>query len=134
MKDKCPLCGADEHQVLFEVDGLPLFQNKVYAEIEAALAAATGDILLRQCHSCGFVFNATFMPERMAYDENYQNEQSHSPAFARHLDAVAQLVIDAAGMQASVLEIGCGKGTFLNALRARGIRKNHRRRSGLRGK
>ena len=123
MRNTCPLCAANEHELLFEVKGLPLFQNKIYADVTAARSAATGDIVLRQCRSCNFVYNAAFMPERMVYDETYQNEQGHSPAFGRHLDAVAQLLIDAVGEDAAVLEIGCGKGTFLNVMRAKGVHK-----------
>jgi SAM-dependent methyltransferase len=56
----------------------------------------------------------------MAYDRDYQNEQGHSPAFRAHLDVVADLVVERLGRD-RIVEVGCGKGLFLELLAARGV-------------
>jgi SAM-dependent methyltransferase len=117
----CPLCGGRESHVLYEARGLPLFQNKVYSDVRAARGVETGDVVLAQCDSCDFVFNASFDPTRMTYDGAYQNEQGFSAFFRSHLDEVADLVMSAAGREARVLEIGCGKATFFKLLKSRGV-------------
>ncbi|HRQ57969.1 MAG TPA: class I SAM-dependent methyltransferase [Azoarcus taiwanensis] len=56
----------------------------------------------------------------MEYDEGYQNEQAHSEAFKRHLEAVSGIVGRCLGRQ-GIVEIGCGKGYFLELLSANGF-------------
>jgi 2-polyprenyl-3-methyl-5-hydroxy-6-metoxy-1,4-benzoquinol methylase len=109
--------------MLYRAQGLPIFQNKVYDSVAVARSAEVGDVVLAQCESCGFVFNAAFEPARMAYDATYQNEQSFSEAFQAHLDHVADIVISKAGPDKSILEIGCGKGAFFDQLKRRGVHR-----------
>ena len=67
----------------------------------------------------GFVFNRAFKPELLVYDSNYQNEQGLSSAFQAHLrDVLSILDKHFSGM--SIIEVGCGKGTFLEMLQASG--------------
>jgi len=75
--------------------------------------------LVEDLHS-GLIYNAAFRPELMNYDNNYQNEQGLSPLFRSHLDAVADIIARCVGTK-SLVEIGCGKGTFLEILLARGF-------------
>jgi Methyltransferase domain/C-methyltransferase C-terminal domain len=117
----CPLCGQSKLRALYRVQGLPIFQNKVYDSVAAARSAEVGDVVLTQCESCGFVFNAAFEQARMAYDATYQNEQIFSEAFQAHLDQVADIIISKAGADKSILEIGCGKGGFFDRLKKRGV-------------
>jgi hypothetical protein len=104
---------------LFRQQGVPVFQNKVYATREEARECPIGDVDLVQDPATGVVTNAAFQPERMVYDENYQNEQSLSPRFQRHLDRIADLVEAKLG-RSDLIELGCGKGYFFEMLRARG--------------
>jgi SAM-dependent methyltransferase len=66
------------------------------------------------------VVNQAFRPELMAYDLNYQNEQAVSPAFREHLAAVGEVVARRMGRQ-SIVEVGCGKGFFLEMLLSMGF-------------
>jgi hypothetical protein len=59
----------------------------------------------------------------MVYDASYQNEQSCSRSFGAHLGKVAEIAVASAGPGGSVIEIGCGKGAFVELLRDRGIEK-----------
>jgi len=64
------------------------------------------------------IYNAAFRSELMTYDEDYQNEQAHSPSFKSHLDAVADIVIRNLGSK-GLVEVGCGKAYFLELLQSR---------------
>ena len=55
----------------------------------------------------------------MVYDAAYQNEQANSGPFRAHLGWVADLVFETMDPQ-SLIEVGCGKGTFLDMLSDRG--------------
>jgi len=51
----------------------------------------------------------------MHYDSNYNNEQANSPFFQQHLVSVKDIIRRELGTQALV-EVGCGKGFFLEML------------------
>lgn len=104
---------------LYRVEGLPAFQNRMYPSREAARTCPRGDVRLVEDLKTGLVYNQAFRPKLMEYDSNYQNEQGNSPVFQRHLESVADLIethMDREGL----VEVGCGKGLFLELLAARG--------------
>jgi len=96
-----------------------VFLNRVYPAVEAAIDAPTGRLELAYCRTCQFGFNAAFDPSAIIYGPDYENDQRHSPAFARHLDAMVELVMrELASPRRAVLEVGCGQGDFLRRLAA----------------
>jgi SAM-dependent methyltransferase len=104
---------------LLRLDGLPVYQNKRFPTADAARACPRGDFRLVQDAATGFVHNAAFDSSLLAYDPSYQNEQAHSPSFRTHLEEVLGL-IDLHFRGRSVLEVGCGKGAFVEMMRGRG--------------
>ncbi|MEZ6139771.1 MAG: class I SAM-dependent methyltransferase [Zavarzinella sp.] len=106
-------------KVLYKVDKLPLFQNKVYPTYEQAITAEVGSLELVHHPVTGHIYNQLFESERVIYDIHYDNEQSHSAAFQAHLKDVAQLIIQEMGKD-NLVEVGCGKGFFLDLLLAQG--------------
>lgn len=116
----CRLCGRKGLQSLYSVSGIPIFQNRVYPSLTTALNAPLGTVKLVRCSSCGFIFNAAFDPALLEYDECYQNEQACSPAFEQHLDEVVSLLEKRGITGKRIVEIGCGKGTFLKKLWLKG--------------
>jgi SAM-dependent methyltransferase len=78
-------------------------------------------MLLVQDMGSGLVYNKSFDAAQMHYDADYQNEQGHSAAFRAHLDSMAALVQRHFG-ERTLIEVGCGKGLFLEKLRALGFR------------
>ena len=105
---------------LFRAPQLPVFQNRMFQSREAATRCAKGDVELVQSLTTGLIFNKAFDPSLMVYGSDYQNEQACSDVFRRHLDDVTSLVSTHFGDH-SLLEIGCGKGHFLEHLQARGF-------------
>jgi SAM-dependent methyltransferase len=104
---------------IYQVDRLPVSQNRMYNTAEAAQNCPRGDMCLVQNHDTGLIYNAAFQPDLMVYDANYQNEQALSRLFSRHLESVAQIVECTIGCE-ELVEVGCGKGTFLEMLAKRG--------------
>lgn len=104
---------------IFRTEGLPVLQNRVFATAAEALASATGDMVLVQSMDTGLIFNSSFDPDRLEYDQNYQNEQACSGVFQNHLDAVTA-VIHRHFHGRTLIEVGCGKGYFLDHLQAQG--------------
>lgn len=104
---------------LYRAAGLPVLQNRTFADAISACASASGDMCLVQDEHTGLVYNQAFDESLLCYDSDYQNEQALSPAFQRHLDQVEGLIArHFAGKR--LIEVGCGKGYFLELLRQRG--------------
>lgn len=97
----------------------PVFQNRMYDSVASAIDCPKGDISLVEDAETGVVCNTSFKPELMVYDEYYQNEQALSQRFRDHLSEVAVLVENFLG-RTNLVEVGCGKGNFLELLWARG--------------
>lgn len=100
---------------LFRSERLPVLQNRVYVSAEAAKASPTGDVILVQDDATGLVFNRAFDPDLLVYDRDYQNEQAISPVFRKHLESVVG-IIDRHLRGRPLIEVGCGKGHFLEQL------------------
>jgi hypothetical protein len=105
---------------LYQQRNFPIFQNRMYDSADEARHCLYGDIVLAQDPFTGIVCNRAFRPELMVYDEHYQNEQGVSQAFCHHLEGVARIVDAKLGKNALV-EVGCGKGYFLELLAQRGF-------------
>ena len=104
---------------LLLLENLPVYQNKMFGSAAAARNCPRGEVLLTQDRTSGLVSNVAFDPGKLDYDESYQNEQGHSSAFQGHLFGVLE-TIDRHFRTMQILEIGCGKGAFLDQLRRDG--------------
>lgn len=104
---------------LFRLASVPAYQNKMFDSPEAAKGCPTGDIILAQDTRTGMVSNIAYDSALLSYDESYQNEQGHSLVFQAHLNEVLKK-IDQHFSGKRILEVGCGKGGFLNLIRQRG--------------
>jgi len=103
---------------IFSLSVVPVLQNRVYLEKSDAIRAPTGSLMIEYCEESRIGVNAAFDPELIAYDENYNNDVP-SAVFVDYLHHVARSLaerhnLDRAG--ASVVEIGCGDGKFLQIL------------------
>jgi hypothetical protein len=104
-----------KHRILYKVEQLPIFQNRMYdSEIEAK-NCPKGDVCLIENLETGLVYNESFIPELMVYDQHYQNEQAVSPLFQQHLSSVLSIIESTIGKE-EIVEVGCGKGFFLEML------------------
>lgn len=104
---------------LYRATGLPVLQNRTFATAEQARTSGHADIVLVQDADSGLIFNQAFDADKLSYDSDYQNEQAHSGQFQRHLQDV-EGVIARHFKNRKLIEVGCGKGYFLEMLRDRG--------------
>ncbi|MDZ4787674.1 MAG: class I SAM-dependent methyltransferase [Blastochloris sp.] len=91
----------------------------MYHSCAAAISCQTGDVRLMQNLNTGLISNHAFDPNLMAYGADYQNEQAHSGAFLEHLDSILSLIAKHFANH-SLIEVGCGKGLFLEKLQQLG--------------
>jgi hypothetical protein len=103
---------------------LPHIPNNVYESKEAALLAPTHPFRLVECTSYKYFYNDLF-DDLLYIDSLYQNSQAHSTRFQQHLLEVAQRILELVGRDCSILEIGCGKGYFIDLLKRLGCTKVH---------
>lgn len=107
-------------KLLYQQEQLPIFQNRMYDTEDEAKTCPTGDMQLVEDQWTGLIYNAAFRPELMVYDTNYQNEQALSPLFQQHLESVSRVIARCIGWD-SIVEVGCGKGFFLEMLLEKGF-------------
>ena len=105
---------------LYEIRAVPTFQNCTYPSREAARSCPKGNVVLVQDPRSGLVYNSAFDPSLMDYGPEYQNEQALSGAFRKHLEDVTGVVTRHLQGR-SIIEVGCGKGYFLEWLVERGF-------------
>lgn len=113
------MTGSTDSIELYHQAGFPLFQNRVYDSREEARGCEKADIRLVEDLKSGLVHNAAFDASIMNYDSRYNNEQSLSSSFKEHLVEVAALIKTNIGLD-RLVEVGCGKGVFLEMLLSQG--------------
>ncbi|MDB5979617.1 MAG: methyltransferase type 11 [Pseudomonas sp.] len=104
---------------LYRVTDLPVLQNRTFADAATARASSSADMVLVQDSVSGLIFNQAFDADKLSYDSDYQNEQAYSTQFQKHLADVEGIIArHFSGQQ--LIEVGCGKGYFLELLRDKG--------------
>lgn len=107
-------------RILYKIDGLPIFQNRTYISEQEAKKCPTRNIVLVESQETGLIYNSAFLATDVVYDINYQNEQAGSSTFILHLAKVSYIIEKYLGRN-NLVEIGCGKGFFLELLLKNGF-------------
>src|SRR5207249_64095 len=95
----------------------PVHQNLLMPDAISARTVQRGELSMMVCDDCGFVFNAAFDPDKLAYGEDYDNTQSCSAYFDEYLNHLGRDLVEMHGVaNADIVEVGCGKGHFLRKL------------------
>lgn len=108
------------YREIYRTEQLPVFQNRMFDSELEARTCVKGDVILVQDCETGLIFNQAFDPALMQYDADYQNEQAVSAVFQRHLEDVSRMIrrhFDSLAL----IEVGCGKGYFLERLQRDGF-------------
>ncbi len=113
----CRICGSGSGEVLLEFPEVPVNCSELHRTAGAAIAAPTGSLRLVLCPTCGYVGNQDFDPAVLTYDAAYENALDFSPSFREYLRELADDLIDRHDLHGrTIVEIGCGQGSFLGAL------------------
>lgn len=116
---ECPICETPRAPTLLFRPSVPVHQHLLFETPVEARQARRGDLDLKACGSCQFVFNAAFDSQLLEYGALYDNSQESSPAFSAHIDTlVERLARRSEVRRGRVVEVGCGKGEFLRRLLA----------------
>jgi len=117
----CPNCQKSGGRCFYEVSA-PVLCSFLFSERSQALKAPMGDIQLVYCEHCEFVYNRSFQPQAIVYDSSYEETQGYSPTFTKFLQRLAEELVARFDLKGKkVLEIGCGKGQFLETLVKLGV-------------
>src|SRR4029453_9411615 len=110
----CPVCDRPSDAPFLTRQQVCVHQNLVVDTPQAARALRAGTLALRACAGCGFVFNGAFDPPLLHSASAYANTQTCSPTFQKHVDPRPGHIVQTGGARdATIVEIGCGNGSFL---------------------
>ncbi|RYD31414.1 MAG: methyltransferase domain-containing protein [Verrucomicrobiaceae bacterium] len=114
---QCPGCGGSSLGGSLFLAAQPVILNYRFGSAQEAQNVPRRDLHLRECNSCGLVFNAILDAAAIPYDERYENRQNFSAGFLGMLrDTADSLTGKYLAGGGTVLEVGCGKGDFLQIL------------------
>jgi SAM-dependent methyltransferase len=118
----CPLCASADQLPIFAADDVPVQSALLRPDRASALAVPRGRLDVVLCRGCGLAFNRAFDEKSVLYDSNYEDAQGYSPRFRAFADELATGLVQRHRLAGkTVVEIGCGKGEFLAALKRAGI-------------
>ena len=116
-KNSCHVCGSQLIKRFLKREQIPVHQNLLIKDQKSAIDITRGDLNLTVCEECGFIFNQTFDLSKLSYGDNYDNTQDCSPFFNNYTSNLASyLVFDKNIQNCRIVEVGCGKGSFLRKL------------------
>lgn len=116
----CPCCGSTNVEPFFRVPAVPVFSVVTVTSRERALEVPRRDLELAFCHGCGFVYNHLFDRSIDYFTLGYEDQQGFSRTFMAFIERVADDLIERHALRGrTLMEIGCGKGDFLDLLATR---------------
>lgn len=120
----CPSCGQDGMRSFYTVDSVPTNSCILLSSKEEAQNYPRGDVDLKFCPSCGFISNMAFDAKLTEYSGRYEETQGFSGTFNKFHKQLAERLVEKHNLKdKTVLEIGCGKGEFLNLISELGNNK-----------
>ena len=116
-KHACPACNGSDLTTIYELDAIPVQSCIILDTKEEAVNFPRHGLKLKFCDGCGLVFNAIFDLELVDYASTTEESQHFSGTFNRFAVQLASEVADTYDLKGKrTVEIGCGKGEFLQEL------------------
>lgn len=113
----CSLCSASDVDAFYRRTSVPTNSCLTLDNRDEALDFSRGQIDLVFCAACGFVHNRAFEPRLTEYSERYVSTQTWSETFNAYQVDLADRLDRRFGLRGRrVVEIGCGRGEFLDLL------------------
>ncbi len=106
-----------KNEPCYRCEGVPVNSVILCQTLQQAEKLTKGDLSLAHCPLCSFIYNATYDPSACVYDQKYEETQAHSDVFNTFNYELASRLLNTYKLhEKTILEIGCGKGDFLNLL------------------
>ena len=116
---KCRLCGGMSHVRILEIASAPRSVERLLRS-EALADDVAQCLQVYQCGACGLVQLQQAM--EIGFYDSYEMATSFSPRFNAYLSDLAEIFCSVCEIQSGrIVEIGCGDGTFMEHLAARGF-------------
>ncbi len=113
----CPNCKHEDIEDFYTVKNAPVHSLVTIKDYDEAVSVPRKDITLAFCNNCGFIFNSSFDTSLDYYTKGYEDQQGFSPTFVKFITGITQKFIDRYDIkEKDVIEIGCGKGDFINLI------------------
>jgi SAM-dependent methyltransferase len=113
----CPSCGAGSTTIFYKLQDVPVHSVLLIRTREEAITYPRAGIALSFCSTCGFIWNEIFNPSLHEYSSKYEETQGFSSTFSTFHRRLANYLIERYDLyDKNIIEIGCGKGEFLNLL------------------
>jgi hypothetical protein len=117
----CPACERDALVVFHEQHGIPT-NSCLLLDADEAVAYPRGEMQLAFCSTCGFLANVAFDPTLSEYSSRYEETQGYSARFVDFATGLARHWVQKYDLaDRTGIEIGCGKGEFLEYLVEAGL-------------
>jgi SAM-dependent methyltransferase len=117
----CPACAGKGLVLFYGVHSVPVDCTAVFENQEEALKIPHGDLCLGLCEGCGYIHNTVFDPSLLESRGSYEDQQSYSATFQKYAEGLAEDLIRRYNLHNKlIVEIGCGKGDFLEILCSKG--------------
>lgn len=113
----CLACGSATLGPLVDLGTSPVLTGALWDDQASAQGARRGPMRLTVCQQCGHVANEAFDATVVEYDVAYDNSLEHSPTFRRFAAELARRLVQDRGVRGRhILEVGSGKGDFLEVM------------------
>jgi hypothetical protein len=119
---RCILCGDARTTSFYSLSGSPVTCATVFPDRTTARSVPRGDIRLRCCNHCGFIYNELFDSNLADAGARYEASQAASPHFGSFARELARDWIERYALRGKrVVEVGCGHGDFLAEMVRAGV-------------
>ncbi|UCF18337.1 MAG: methyltransferase domain-containing protein [Gemmatimonadota bacterium] len=113
----CPSCHSLETEIFHQISQVPVNSVLNIRGRDEALQFPRGDLALAFCTRCGFISNSLFDSRLVEYSSECEESQGCSPTFGAFARDFANSLIQKHDLRnKEILEIGCGKGEFLDLI------------------
>lgn len=117
----CPACDRRALIVFHEQHDIPT-NSCLLLDADEAVAYPRGEMQLAFCSTCGFLANVAFDPRLSEYSSRYEETQGYSVRFVDFATGLARHWVQKYDLaDGTAIEIGCGKGEFLEYLVEAGL-------------